>query len=204
MRDQDRGGAPRLEDAADVGTERAAQSGVERVEGLVEQHEVGIGSEGAGERHPLLLAAGELVRRAGLETRQADEVEHRAHPRGPPGTGEAEPDVVRHRQMREQRPLLWHEGDAAPVRREHGAGVDEAPPIERDGTRLRALETGDEAQQRGLAAARGAEQREDRAARDRQVDAAHHGNGAEGFLKRRQMKPACVHAAPAWRRRRPK
>ncbi len=67
--------------------------------------------------------------------------------------GEPEADVLAHAQMREQRALLGHVADAAPLGREVGAPVLERPLAERDRAALGALEAGDHAQQRRLAAA---------------------------------------------------
>ena len=50
-------------------------------------------------------------------------------------------------------------------------GVEERPVADRDAARVGLLEPGDAAQQRGLAAARGAEQRHHLAARQREGDA---------------------------------
>ncbi len=70
---------------------------------------------------------------------------------------ETERHVGLHRQMREQRIALKHHVDRTPVRR-HPREID---AVEQDATGIRPLEPGDQTQQRGLAAARGAEQREE-------------------------------------------
>src|ERR1700752_1904449 len=60
--DKDR--ARRLEDARQLGAQLLAELVVEIGQGLVEQHEVGALDQRAGNRSALLLAAGELQRRA--------------------------------------------------------------------------------------------------------------------------------------------
>jgi hypothetical protein len=59
--------------------------------------------------------------------------------------------------MWKQRVVLEHHVDRAPVRRNRG----EIDPVEQDAAGIRPLEAGDQAQQRGFAATRGSEQREE-------------------------------------------
>ena len=58
-----------------------AQLGVEVRQRLVEEEHRGREDEGAGEGHPLLLAAGELGGAAAAEVAQLDQVERLAHAR---------------------------------------------------------------------------------------------------------------------------
>ena len=51
---------------------------IERRERLVEQQKVGLERDGAGERHALLLAAGELARQPAFPAGQAHEVDRLA------------------------------------------------------------------------------------------------------------------------------
>src|SRR3989449_5954162 len=53
----------------------APHVGIQVAERLVQEQDDGFGGERAGERHPLLLAAGELVRVAVLEARESNEVQ---------------------------------------------------------------------------------------------------------------------------------
>jgi hypothetical protein len=53
--------------------------------------------------------------------------------------------------MREQRPVLKHHPDPAPVRLYPGALACDLPPTDPHATGIRHLESGDDAQQRGLA-----------------------------------------------------
>ena len=65
----------RVVDLAQPAAQLAAHLGVERAEGLVEQQHAWARSPGAGQRHALALAAGELRRVALFETRQLHEIE---------------------------------------------------------------------------------------------------------------------------------
>ncbi len=149
----------------------------ERVEGrerLVEEEHLGAGDEGAGERHPLLLAPRELGRQALGEVGHLHEVEHGERLRPPLGLADAahpqaEGDVVPAVEMREQGVALEHHRGAALGRRrvahrlgadDHVAGRDRLVPA-------------DHPQGRGLAAARGAEQAAIGPRPDLQVDAVH-------------------------------
>ena len=62
VRDEQRARAGGAQDRGDLLAQALAQAGVERGERLVEQHDLGVGGERAGERDALALAARELVR----------------------------------------------------------------------------------------------------------------------------------------------
>ena len=79
-----------------------------------------------------------------------------------PVLAQAEADIARDIEMREQRVVLEHHVDRPAVRR-HGADV---LAVEQDAAGAQLLEAGEQAQQRGLAAAGGAEQREELALPD--------------------------------------
>ena len=64
--------------------------------------------------------------------------------------------------MREERVILEHEADAAPVRRDSG----EIESVEQHSSRIGALQPGDHAQQRRLARPAGAEHRDHLAGAD--------------------------------------
>ncbi len=57
-----------------------AQPAVERAQGLVEQKRARLEHDGAGQRHALLLAAGELRRIGVVAALELHQVEHIAHP----------------------------------------------------------------------------------------------------------------------------
>ena len=62
-------------DALELDLHLAAQLEVERAERLVEQQHLGVVDQGPGQRHPLLLAAGELGRLAAGEVRHLHQLE---------------------------------------------------------------------------------------------------------------------------------
>ena len=152
-----------------------AHLGVERGQGLVEQQQLRPGRERAGQRHALLLAAGDLVGIAVGEGAELHDVQHGgdalARLRGGRlGDLEPEGDVARHRHVGEQRVVLEHHADAPRARRQ----VRDVAPRDADRARTRALEAGDHAKRRGLAAARGAEEGDELAGRHVKVEALHH------------------------------
>jgi hypothetical protein len=111
-----RGGGFALEDVAHLERQAFAQFDVEVGERLVHQDQARPRRQGAGQRHALLLAAGELVRELVGVAGQADQFEQfgdaclfavAAEP------SQAEADVLRHRQVRKQRVILEHHADAA-------------------------------------------------------------------------------------------
>ena len=72
--------------------------------------------------------------------------------------------------MREQGVVLEHQTDAAPLRR-HAAGiVGHDLSVDPDGAALKSFQAGGDAQQRGLAAAAGADQTQDLPLSDAQAD----------------------------------
>ena len=138
------------------------QPRVERAERLVEQQHRRLQHERAGERDPLLLAAGELRGAALAEALQSHEVHRLVHAPAPVGladplVAQPERDVVRDRLVREERVALEDRVDAPLVRR-RARHVD---AVEQDRAGVGPLEPGDQAQRRRLAAARRAEHREE-------------------------------------------
>ena len=73
---------------------------------------------------------------------------------------DAVPDVLAHAQVREEREVLEHHAHASLLGGDEGIVVGDHDAVEADGSGIGALETGDEAQGGGLAAAAGPEQRE--------------------------------------------
>ena len=149
-----------------------AQLLVERAERLVEQQQLRTLHQRARERDALALAAGQLVRLALRELRQLHEIEHvgdarrRSRAFGRPSCFRPNATFCSTRHVREQRVRLEHHVDRPLVRRD--AGHVDAVDGDAPGGRL--LEPGQHAQQRGLAAARAAEQAEQLAAIDLQRD----------------------------------
>ena len=98
---------------------------VERSQRLVHQQHLRRECDGAGQRDPLLLTAGEFRGKALRDVRQPDQVEEFRDPRVDPIAGnfaldQAEADVLADRQMREQRVVLEHHADRAFLRRQAG------------------------------------------------------------------------------------
>ena len=154
---------------------------VERARGLVHEQRLGREREGARDRGALLLAARQLVRARVGARRDAAALEQRARlPRrlvGPAARhvdGRLD-DVLEHREVREEVPLLEHEPDAAAHARDRAVVVGR-PRRERvvahaHRARVGGLETVEAAQQRRLADARGTHDGDGLARVDAQRDA---------------------------------
>ena len=110
-------------DLGDRAPGRDPQPGVERREGLVEQHELGLAGERPRERDALLLAARELVRPAAPRAPRRARPSRAARatlagwPCGPsaPRGVDAEGDVLADGEVREERAVLRHVADVAVV-----------------------------------------------------------------------------------------
>ncbi len=132
---------------------------VEGGEGLVEKQDARADGEGPGERDALLLAARELARLALGKALHADGGQHlpdaiRLHGTALAAGREAIGDVLRHGHVRKERVVLEDDADLAAVRRQF---VDGAVADHHLAVGL-LDEAGHDPEQRGLAAARGAEQ----------------------------------------------
>src|SRR5690606_18328927 len=187
VRDEERRHALALEEVADALAHLLAQQRVEVRERLVEEEEAGARRDGAGERDALLLAAREGVGLPLLEPAEADEPQHLVgagaagllrHPAQPEG------DVLAHGEVREERVVLEHEPDAAPLRRHRDAVADERLPVERNGPAVGRLEAGDAAQRGRLAAPARSEERERLALLDLEREAVDDRQHAVGELLR--------------------
>ena len=133
---------------------------IERRGRLVEQHDLGLHAQRAGDRHALLLPAGELagVLVGLLGNAHPLEVLHRRFPPPPPwascGTQiGASVQVLQHRQMREQVELLEHHADIAPDGVDVLQVVGQFNAIDDDLAALMLLQPVDAADQRGFAGA---------------------------------------------------
>ncbi len=145
--------------------------GVEVRQRLVEKQHVGAGRDGAGESHALLLTTGELAGAALDESVERQSVRDRLgrgaalglpHAADPQRVG----DVVADIHVREQRVVLEDHRDAALAR----LRIRNVFLADRELSGGDALQTRDRPQQRGLPAAGGAEEREELAVRDLDVD----------------------------------
>ena len=139
---------------------------------FVHQADRRLGDDGATECHALLLAAGELARLPLQQVARCRGSPQRAPAARPlwrrnPARLQPEHDVLRDAQMREQGIGLEHHRNAARGRRQSGhvAAGDLHPPL---GCRL---QSGNDAQAGGLAAARRAQQNGEAAGRN--IDARH-------------------------------
>ena len=170
VRDVNRGDADAVLNLADGVAHLDAQLRVEVGKRLVHQQHVRLDDDGAGERDALLLAAGKALGQAvgilgdlhGLQNlidAPLDLVFRQM------AVFKAEGDVLAHGHVREYGVILENHADVALVR---GDIVDD-PAVKGNGAALDGVEARDHAQQRRLAAAGGAEQREELALPDVQI-----------------------------------
>ena len=174
-------------DAGDAALARGAQEahdglavgGVERTGGLVGEQQVPVADDGAGDRDPLAFAAGEVVREAVGARADIERLErfHRGR------AGGAQPDAVELQRQRhvldrgesgEEVEVLEHVADRSPA--QAGAVVArqraQCDIGDEDLTARRLLEAAGDRQQRALARAARAHDRDELAARDGEVDVA--------------------------------
>ena len=182
VRHHDEGEAKLLLQAHQLEARALAQLAVERGQRLVEQQELGPLDQRAGQRHALALAARELRRPAfavvgqrtwssASATRVAISAARQAL------AAQAVADVGRHVHVREEGVGLEHHVDRPAVRRHAGHVL----AVDQDAARVGRLEARDHAQQRGLAAARAAQEGEQLAAPDVEIDAIDRGDRAEAL-----------------------
>ena len=147
--------------ALEAGHEVDLARGVERRQWLVEEEELRLGEERLGDRDALAFAAGEVAGRP-REQRLEPELTHHpraAHPARARRTDAAVVEVLRDREVREERRVLEDVADATAVHREKDAARVVLPALAEDvDLSPAALEPRQEAQARGLAAARWAPQ----------------------------------------------
>ena len=157
VRHEDDGLSGRAPDLGQLDVQDVARLRVERGERLVHEQHARIGRQRPSERHALAHPARQLVHVGVGEAPQVHLLEEGLGARGAlvlvadAGELEAEVDVLARRQPREERRVLEHDAALGPGR------VDDLA-VERDASRVGALEPGDEVEQRRLAAARRAEQ----------------------------------------------
>ena len=177
------GGDPEvLQQAAEFDLHRLAQVPVERAERFVEQENVRLDRQGAGQGDALLLAARKRRHGAIPERPHLHEIERprdlrRDRVPGQAPALQAEADVARDRQMREQRVVLEDDADVALMRR-RARHVDAR---DRHLALVGRRQARDQPQQGRLAASRGAEQRHQGARRHGEVDRIENRRSAEAF-----------------------
>ena len=164
-----------------------AQLEVERSERLVEQQERRTVDDRPSEGDALLLAARELGRPPLREVVEFDEAERLVglalRVVDPPAL-QPERHVVDDRHVREQGVALEDRVDRAFVR----TGVGDVASSDEDATLRRLLEPRHEAERRGLAATRRAEQGEEGSGRDREVEFLDRGEPGEALLDADQFE----------------
>ena len=154
--DVDAGGGKALMQPAQFYAHLVAEIGVEVGERFVEEEHAGFAHDGASHGHSLALAAGKLAGHAGEQSVQSEELggflgAALAFLGGNAAHLQAVGDVVVHVHVRVERVVLEHHGDVAVL----GFHVRHIPVADVDGAGGHFLQTGDAAQSRGLAAARG-------------------------------------------------
>ncbi len=172
VRDIDARGLQPLMQLPDLGAHLDAQLGVEVAERLVEQEHLGIADDGPAHGDALALAAGELSRIAVEVRLQAEDAGGATDPllhqrRVDAAQLQAERHVVDHLHVRIERVVLEHHRDVAFL----GRQVVDHPAANRDLAARDLLEPGDHAQQRRFSAAARADQDDELAIADRNVDA---------------------------------
>ena len=176
--------AEQLVQLGDLDARRDAQRRVEVGQRLVEQEHVGLAHDRAADGDALALAAGEV---AGIAVEQLVEPQHARRLGDPPlalgrrdaGELQAEGHVLAHVHVRVERVGLEHHRDLALG---GGERVDESA-ADVDVAGGDAVEPGDHAQQRRLAAARRSDQHDEFAVVDGKVDVAEHARGAVALVQ---------------------
>lgn len=194
--DEDHGDAERTLQMFDLQLHLLAQVLVERPERLVHQDELRVEDERPGERHALLLPAGELLGVAFGVLLEADHGQRPPYPRldlvdrklaYPQGKAQ----VVGHGHVGKERIVLKDHADVAPVGRDT---VDDLP-AQQDLAARRRFETGEHHQRGGLARTGRAQQGQEFAAPDVEVEIAHDERGAiVGFLHADETDVRCIGA----------
>jgi len=161
-----------------------AELGVERRQRLVEQEQRGIQRQRPRHRDPLAHPARELGDALVGHVGQLHQREQLLRPRealAPPHAADAQAvgDVLGHRQVREQGVRLEHHAHVAAVHGDAGEVAVAEPQVAGRGR----LEARDDAQERGLAAAGGPDEADQRTAREAQVDAVQGHGGAEALTE---------------------
>ncbi|MNT13424.1 hypothetical protein D3C72_1483940 [compost metagenome] len=164
MGDEHAGHVQFIVQAAQPAAQLLAHLGVERAEGFVEQQHLGLHRQRAGQRDALALAAGQLRRVAVGQPVELHQLQQRTHlvadlrfarALGARLDAQAEGHVLEHAHMLEQRVVLEHKAHLALAH----MLVRGIAPGQHDLARIGALQAGDDAQQRGLAAAGRPQQR---------------------------------------------
>ena len=165
-----RGREPRVQ-FAQLDPHLRAQLGVEVRQRLVEEEHLGIADDGTTHRDALALAARELARTPPQQVAQAQDVGGAVHPGRDLGPGHAaDPQpvghVLEHGHVRIERVVLEHHCHVALA----GLEAADVAIADMDAAARERLQAGDAAQQRGLAAAGRADDDDELAVGDLEVD----------------------------------
>jgi len=171
MRHEEHGDPLALPDAQQLEPHRLAREFVERAEGLVHQQQPGTVRQRPRQRHALLHPAGQLARVVAREALDADAGEQRSHPARAAGVAfvardlEREPHVALHGAPGQQPRLLRDEPE-----RTRAARLPRRP-AEHVNRAVRGVEqAGDDPQQRRLPTPARADERDEFALGDPQID----------------------------------
>ena len=190
VRDEQRRDPHPLDQRPQLPARPLTEGGIEVGQRLVEQQHPRLRGQRPGERHPLLLAAGELLHAPALEPREVNEREGVSDPRvGVGDVVQTERHVFADVQVGKQCVVLEHHAEAAA----RGRQACDFLALDADRSRVRRLEAGEEAQQRRLAAPRRTQQGDDLAA----------GNIERHRPDRHLMRPLLRHAGQGEKRHRP-
>ena len=196
VRDVDGGHAESRVQLRERGAHAHAELGVQVRERLVHEEGLRLAHDCAAHRHPLALAAGELRRPPLEEVLEAEQLRHVLY--APPcfllrRSPDLEPvaDVLADIHVRVERVALEHHRDVAAAWRQ----VGDVSATDRDAALADLLEPRDHPEQRRLAATRGADEDEELAVLDAQVDVLD-GDHSAGEDLRQVFELDLGHAAP--------
>jgi hypothetical protein len=155
MGDEQNGDVEPAEEVVELGADAGLGVGVECRERLVEEQDVRVAGERAGECDPLALASGKIGRPCSLKVSDRETVEVLVG-----GVAARVLDVLSDREVREERVVLKDEADSPAVRCERDVlrGVEPDLAVGGDAARLRPDESGDRPEHGRLPGPGGADQ----------------------------------------------
>ena len=180
MGDHDGGDPQLLLQLAQLDLHVFAKLRIQRGQRFVEKEQRGIDGQRPGDGDPLALASGQLVDSTVPDPGKPDEIEQLAGAgvarRAPHAANPQRIDhVFHHGEVGEQRERLEHHAEPAPV----GRNARLVDAVHQDPAAGGKLQPRDQAQERGLSATRGAEQADEGAVRDVDIDVVDRGDRAE-------------------------
>ncbi len=169
VRDHQRGGRPLGPDPQQLDVQPLAGHVVERAERLVEQHHRRLHDQAAGDRHPLAHAAGQLRGLGLLEAGEPDQLDQVVDQAGLGGDARRPPAAAGCCRRRCATAAAPPPGRRCRARGRAGSPGSDRPLISAV-PEVGLLQAGEDAQDRRLAAARRAEQRQERVLHGAEVD----------------------------------